>query len=78
MRDDNGKPSLRRALDAFFFGLGQAFNVSGSVVNRGRFGRGFAGDAEAIAGDWRRSLQQANRMVRTTSAPGAWPGVHER
>jgi hypothetical protein len=78
MRDDRTKPSFRRALDAFFFGVGQAFNVSGSVVNRGRFGRGLAGDAEALAGDWRRSLDRANGMVRTTAARGAWPGVHER
>jgi hypothetical protein len=68
MKHNNGKPSLRRALDAFFFGFAQAFNVSGSVVNRGRFGRGFAGDAEALAGDWQRSLARADAIVRNSAS----------
>lgn len=68
------KPALRRALDAFFLGFGQAMNVSGSVVNRGRFAGGFAGDAKALAGDWQRSLSMADQHARTQRSAGvsAW------
>lgn len=67
MMTSTRKLSLRRTLDAFFFGFGQAFNVSGAVVNRGRFARGFAGDAEALAGDWQRSVNRANGLVRASA-----------
>lgn len=62
------KPSFRRALDAFFLGFGNALNVSGAVVNRGRYSRGLAGDARALAGDWQRSLSAADQVLRATPA----------
>jgi hypothetical protein len=81
MSSKTGRPGLRRALDAFFFGFGQAINVSGSVVNRGRYARGLAGDAKALQGDWRRSLDMANERVsaqaneaRERAARGGLPG----
>lgn len=62
------KLSLKRAWDAFFFGFGQAFNITGRVADRGRYARGSAGDAEAIAGDWRRSLERADDLLKRQSA----------
>lgn len=73
---NTSKLGLRRALDAFFFGFGQAFNLSGAAVDRGRFGRGFAGDAQALAGDWARALQRADEVVR--SSVQARAGVKRR
>jgi hypothetical protein len=73
MASNPSKPSLRRALDAFFLGFGNALNVSGSVVNRGRYSRGLAGDARALAGDWQRSLSAADQILRATPAGAPKP-----
>jgi hypothetical protein len=68
MASNPSKPSLRRAFDAFLLGFGSAFNVSGAAVNRGRYSRGLAGDARALAGDWQRSLHAADPVLRRAEA----------
>lgn len=67
MTSSTERPGLRRRLNAFFFGFGQAFNVSGTAVNRGRYARGVAGDAQALAGDWGRSLARGAAMRASSS-----------
>ena len=73
MASPPSKLSLRRALHAFFLGFGHTLNVSGSVVNRGRYSRGLAGDARALAGDWQRSLHAADQVLRATPARAPKP-----
>lgn len=70
MRSSTDGPGLGRRLNAFFFGFGQAFNVSGMAVNRGRYARGVAGDAQALAGDWGRSLGRASAMRASSRRAG--------
>jgi hypothetical protein len=45
-----------RAVSAILFGMAHAFDLGGTLAHRrGRFGRGLAGDAEALRQDWMRA-----------------------
>lgn len=49
-----------RGFSAILFGMAHAFDLGGTLANRrGRFGRGAAGDAEALRQDWSRAASAA-------------------
>jgi hypothetical protein len=49
-----------RAMSAVLFGMAHAFDLGGTLAHRrGRFGRGPAGDAEALRQDWMRAASAA-------------------
>lgn len=58
----NGKPGRTegRGFSAILFGMAHAFDLGGTLAHRrGRFGRGPAGDAEALRQDWMKAASAA-------------------
>ncbi|HEX5870034.1 MAG TPA: hypothetical protein VFY65_06455 [Longimicrobium sp.] len=54
-----------RAIPAILFGMAHAFDLGGTLAHRrGRFGRGAAGDAEALRQDWIRASAAAQSNGR--------------
>ena len=51
----------RERFTAFVYGVAHTFDLLGIMaLNRGRYGRGFAGDAEALRADWARAVQRVS------------------
>lgn len=62
MRWFNGKGGRTegRGISAILYGMAHAFDLGGTLAHRrGRFGRGPAGDAEALRQDWIRASSAA-------------------
>ena len=54
-----------RAFSAILFGMAHAFDLGGTLASRrGRFGRGPAGDSEALRQDWMRAASAAQSHGR--------------